>query len=70
VKLNEKLNEYNLSFQDIDKLVNVPVNAKDYQFDAKKIVAAVLYGYPRSTAAVYVLNNSRDYNRKGQLKKE
>jgi hypothetical protein len=32
--------------------------------------AAALYGYPRSTAAVYVLNNLRDYNRKGQLKKE
>jgi hypothetical protein len=32
--------------------------------------AAELYGFPRSTAAVYVLNNLRDYNRKGQLKKE
>jgi vacuolar-type H+-ATPase subunit I/STV1 len=32
--------------------------------------AAELYGYPRSTAAVYVLNNLRDYNKKGQLKKE
>jgi hypothetical protein len=32
--------------------------------------AAQLYGYPHSTAAVYVLNNLRDYNKKGQLKKE
>jgi hypothetical protein len=39
VKLNEKLNEYNLSFQDIDKLLNVLVNAKDNEFNPKKIVA-------------------------------
>jgi len=32
--------------------------------------AAELYGFPRSTAAVYVLNNLRDYNKRGQLKKE
>jgi hypothetical protein len=32
--------------------------------------AAELYGFPRSTAAVYVLNNLREYNKKGQLKKE
>jgi chaperonin cofactor prefoldin len=32
--------------------------------------AAELFGFPRSTAAVYVLNNLRDYNKKGQLKKE
>jgi hypothetical protein len=32
--------------------------------------AADLHGFPRSTAAVYVLNNLRDYNKKGQLKKE
>jgi hypothetical protein len=38
VKLNEKLNEYNLSFQDIDKLLNVLVNAKENEFDGKKIV--------------------------------
>ena len=38
VKLNEKLNEYNLSFQNIDKLLNVLVNAKEYGFDGKKIV--------------------------------
>jgi hypothetical protein len=38
VKLNERLNEYNLSFQDIDKLLNVLVNAKDNGFDGKKIV--------------------------------
>src|SRR5919198_3656660 len=31
---------------------------------------AELYGFPRSTAAVYVLNNLRDYNKRGQLKKE
>jgi uncharacterized protein (UPF0335 family) len=38
MKLNEKLNEYNLSFQDIDKLLNVLENAKENGFDAKKIV--------------------------------
>jgi hypothetical protein len=38
VKLNERLNEYNLSFQDIDKLLNVLVNAKDNGFDGKKII--------------------------------
>jgi hypothetical protein len=38
VKLNEKLNEYNLSFQDIDKLLNVLMNAKENGFDGKKIV--------------------------------
>jgi hypothetical protein len=32
--------------------------------------AAETYGFPRSTAAVYVLNNLRDYNKKGQLKRE
>jgi hypothetical protein len=32
--------------------------------------AAQLFGFPRSTAAVYVLNNLRDYNKKGELKKE
>ncbi|MFL6315667.1 MAG: hypothetical protein ACJ73C_02865 [Nitrososphaeraceae archaeon] len=32
--------------------------------------AAELYGFPRSTAAVYILNNLKDYNKKGQLKKE
>jgi hypothetical protein len=39
MKLNEKLNEYNLSFQDIDKLLNLLVNAKEHGFDVKKIVA-------------------------------
>ncbi len=39
MKLNEKLNEYNLSFQDIDKLLNVLVNTKENRFDGKKIVA-------------------------------
>jgi len=32
--------------------------------------AVELYGFPHSTAAVYVLNNLRDYNKKGQLQKE
>jgi DNA repair ATPase RecN len=39
VKLNEKLNEYDLSFQDIDKLLNVLTNTKENGFDGKKIVA-------------------------------
>src|SRR6187200_600775 len=38
IRVNEKLNEYNLSFQDIDKLLNVLVNAKESGFDSKKIV--------------------------------
>ncbi|MFL6347059.1 MAG: hypothetical protein ACJ72X_02045, partial [Nitrososphaeraceae archaeon] len=38
IRLNEKLNEYNLSFQDIDKLLNILINAKDNGFDGKKIV--------------------------------
>jgi hypothetical protein len=28
------------------------------------------YGFPRSTAAIHVLNNIRDYNKIGELKKE
>ncbi len=32
--------------------------------------AAELFGFPSSTAAVYVLNNLKDCNKKGQLKKE
>ena len=38
VKLNEKLNECDLSFQDDDKLLNLLVNAKENGFDGKKIV--------------------------------
>src|SRR5919197_1077572 len=36
VKLNEKLNQFNLSFQDIDKLVNLLENAKRYGFGGKE----------------------------------
>jgi chaperonin cofactor prefoldin len=32
--------------------------------------ASELYGFPPSTAAFHVINNIRDYNKKGQLKKE
>jgi hypothetical protein len=32
--------------------------------------AAEQYGFPRSTAAFHVLNNMRDYNKIGWLKKE
>ena len=39
VRLNEKLNEYNLSFQDTDKFLALLINAKDNGFDPKKIVA-------------------------------
>jgi hypothetical protein len=38
IQLNEKLNEHELSMQDIDKLLNVLVNANECEFDAKKIV--------------------------------
>jgi hypothetical protein len=37
--LNEKLKEHGLSIQDIDRLVNVLINVKEYDFDGKKIVA-------------------------------
>ena len=37
-ELNEKLNQHNLSFQDIDKLLKLVVNAKKYGFEPKKIV--------------------------------
>jgi hypothetical protein len=33
IRLNKKLNEHNLSFQDIDKLLNLLSNAKRYRFD-------------------------------------
>jgi hypothetical protein len=36
--LNEKLKEHGLSTQDIDKLINVLINVKEYDFDGKKIV--------------------------------
>jgi len=38
MKLNEKLSKYGLSMQDINKLVKLLVNAKRYDFDAKKFV--------------------------------
>jgi hypothetical protein len=41
IQLNEKLNEYNLSFQDIDKLLNVLINVKENGFDGKKIVGKI-----------------------------
>jgi hypothetical protein len=37
MNLNEKLNEYNLSFQDIDKLLNVLMNAKENGYMVKKL---------------------------------
>jgi hypothetical protein len=129
IHLNQRLNEYGLSTHNIDELLNLILNAKEYGFEPKKIVAklrnikrlgnkesklktscealskqadkyreiiplaqliwdlhigkselisfkiavneaAELYGFPRSTAAVYVLNNLKDYNKKGQLKRE
>jgi hypothetical protein len=128
-QLNEKLNERGLSTEDIEKLLNLIENAKEYGFDAKKIIAKLrsikriekkeerlrnnceilskqlikykeviplaniiwdlhigrselisfkiavneaveIYGFPHSTAAFHVLNNLRDYNRVGALKKE
>jgi hypothetical protein len=32
--------------------------------------AAELYGFPSSTAAFHVINNMRDYNKNGQVKRE
>src|SRR5919198_2886862 len=37
LKLNEKLKEHGLSTQDIDKLLNILLNAKRYGFDGKEI---------------------------------
>jgi hypothetical protein len=37
MKLNEELEKHGLSAKDIDKLLNLLLNAKEYQFDAKKI---------------------------------
>ena len=48
VKLNEKLNEYNLSFQDVDKLLNVLVNVKECEFDGKKVVGNNIVKYFQS----------------------
>jgi hypothetical protein len=42
IRLSEKLNEYNLSIQDIDKLLKILVNAGRYGFDGKRI-ASKLY---------------------------
>src|ERR687888_1678868 len=36
VRLSEKLNKYNLSFQDTDKFLALLINAKDNGFDPKK----------------------------------
>jgi hypothetical protein len=38
IKLNEELNKHGLSTPDIDKLLNLLVNAKEYGFDSKLIV--------------------------------
>jgi hypothetical protein len=38
IKLNEDLNKNGLSVDDIDKFLNVLINAKDNGFDGKKIV--------------------------------
>jgi hypothetical protein len=38
IKLDEELSKHNLSTHDIDKLLNVLSNAKDYGFEPKKIV--------------------------------
>jgi hypothetical protein len=38
LKLKEELDKYGISTQDIDKLLNLLVNAKEYGFDGKKIV--------------------------------
>jgi DNA-binding transcriptional MerR regulator len=129
LQLNEKLKEHGLSIQDIDKLLNVLLNAKENGFDSRLIVrklrsirrlekkqerlknscemlskketkykeviplaniiwdlhigrselisfkvavneAAQQFDFPASTAAFHVLNNIRDYNKIGGLKKE
>jgi hypothetical protein len=118
IRVSEKLNEYNLSFQDIDKLLNLLINAKDNGFDGKRIVAklrkikrldkkeeklkqhceklseqvkecnnvldikellvfntevnqiAKQYNLPPSVAAIRILNEIRDYDSIGGLKRE
>jgi hypothetical protein len=46
LKLGEELDKHGLSTQDIDKLLNLLLNAREYQFDAKKI-AGKLRGIQR-----------------------
>ncbi|MFL6420324.1 MAG: hypothetical protein ACJ71P_13115, partial [Nitrososphaeraceae archaeon] len=46
LKLSEELDKHGLSAQDIDKLLNLLLNAKEYQFDVKKI-AGKLRGIQR-----------------------
>jgi hypothetical protein len=46
LKLGEELDKHGLSAKDIDKLPNILLNAKEYQFDAKKI-AGKLHGIQR-----------------------
>jgi hypothetical protein len=38
IQLNEKLNKHDLSFQDIDELLNLLLNAKRYGFDGKELL--------------------------------
>jgi hypothetical protein len=38
IQLNQKLNEHGLSTKDIEKLLNLIDNAKEYGFDSKKII--------------------------------
>jgi hypothetical protein len=40
IKLNEELNKHGLSTHDIPRLLNLLVNAKEYGFDAKKILGS------------------------------
>jgi hypothetical protein len=46
LKLSDELDKHGLSAKDIDKLLNLLINAREYQFDAKKI-AGKLRGIQR-----------------------
>jgi hypothetical protein len=129
IHLNEKLKEHGLTMHNIDELLNLVLNAKEYGFEPKKIVgklrtiqrlekkekrlennctilsnlldkhketvplaelieamqigkselisfkiaineAVETYGFTPSAAALDVINLIKDYNKKGQLKKE
>jgi alcohol dehydrogenase class IV len=42
LKLNEKLKEHDISTQDIDKLLNILLNAKKYGFDGKEMLQSCI----------------------------
>jgi hypothetical protein len=71
VKYSKKLTKYKemLPLAELVQSMNVS-GSELISFKVAVNEAAEQYGFPRSTAAAYVLNNIRDYNKIGGLKKE